>query len=368
MARLDTLLSGSLAFRDNGVETVTLVPNNTELQVTGSLNIKGPHLRFAGTDIGVRLATVEAATGETPLILGGLTVWSASLNNFTQSIADATSSYAVTSSNYFTGSQYFSGSLIPQATPSGNGLHDLGSATNPWKDLYITTASLNFVRNGSIVSTISGEDEGIRVGNILITTSSIGVVNDSGIVIDTVYEAKISSSGELEEVGKQSLPLGIVSSSAQIADLQFLSSSIQGIISRSAQISELGFVTASRYDEILEIPSGIISSSAQIATGNELSGSSIIGSDLLNLHSITGSVNLTGSLSLDNSDLEVTGSFDLNLNGVSDYFQINIDGEEAVKVNNEGVLQLFSQSSAPTPVEGGMYFGNDYNLYLGVNE
>ena len=106
----------------------------------------------------------------------------------------------------------------------------------------------------------------------------------------------------------------------------------------------------------------------EISTGNNLSGSSVIGSDLLNLHSITGSVNLTGSLSLDNSDLEVTGSFDLNLNGVSDYFQINIDGEEAVKVNNEGVLQLFSQSSAPTPVEGGMYFGNDYNLYLGVNE
>ena len=266
MARLDTLLSGSLAFRDNGVETVTLVPNNTELQVTGSLNIKGPHLRFAGTDIGVRLATVEAATGETPLVLGGLTVWSASLNNFTQSIADATSSYAVTSSNYFTGSQYFSGSLIPQATPSGNGLHDLGSATNPWKDLYITTASLNFVRDGSIVSTISGEDEGIRVGNILITTSSIGVVNDSGVVIDTVYEAKISSSGELEEVGKQSLPLGIVSSSAQIADLQFLSSSIQGIVSRSAQISELGFVTASRYSEILEVPAGIVSSSTQLAS------------------------------------------------------------------------------------------------------
>tara|TARA_B100000683_G_scaffold12774_1_gene13467 strand:- start:3116 stop:4783 length:1668 start_codon:yes stop_codon:yes gene_type:complete len=58
----------------------------------------------------------------------------------------------------------------------------------------------------------------------------------------------------------------LISSSTQIDNLGFLSSSIQGIVSRSQQITDLGFVTASRYSEILEIPQGIVSSSTQLAT------------------------------------------------------------------------------------------------------
>tara|TARA_B110000977_G_scaffold78823_1_gene106018 strand:- start:251 stop:772 length:522 start_codon:yes stop_codon:yes gene_type:complete len=106
----------------------------------------------------------------------------------------------------------------------------------------------------------------------------------------------------------------------------------------------------------------------EISTGNSFSGSSVIGSDLLNFHSITGSVNITGSLAVNNSNVEITGSLGLNFEGVGKYFAISVNGEEKVKVNNEGVFQLFSQSIAPTAVEGGIYFGNDYNLYLGVNQ
>ena len=40
----------------------------------------------------------------------------------------------------------------------------------------------------------------------------------------------------------------------------------------------------------------------EISTGNSLSGSSIIGTDLINAHEITGSVGITGSLALQNSD------------------------------------------------------------------
>ena len=105
----------------------------------------------------------------------------------------------------------------------------------------------------------------------------------------------------------------------------------------------------------------------EISTGNSFSGSTVIGTDLLNLHNITGSVGITGSLSLDNSDLLVTGSLGINLTGASKYFNISVDGEEKLKVNNEGVLQLFSQSSVPTVVEGGIYYGSDSNLYLGTN-
>ena len=58
----------------------------------------------------------------------------------------------------------------------------------------------------------------------------------------------------------------LISSSTQIDNFGFLSSSIQGIVSRSQQITDLGFITASRYSEILEVPSGIVSSSTQLAT------------------------------------------------------------------------------------------------------
>ena len=267
MARLDTLLSGSLAFRDNGVELVNLTPHNSELQISGSVAIKGPTLKLgSGGDIGARITTLESATSDTPLLLGGLLLWSSSINDWTESFDAYTGSFAYTSSNYFTGSQFFTGSLIPQADISGSGLFDLGSANKPWRDLYLTSSSLKFIRNGEVISSVTGETEGIRVGNILITTSSLSLVNNAGVVIDTIYKAVVSGSGELQQVTQQSLPSGIVSSSAQIDSLNFLSASIQGIVSRSAQITELGFVTASRYSEILEVPTGIVSSSTQLAS------------------------------------------------------------------------------------------------------
>lgn len=294
MARLDSILSGSLIFRDDGVEVSKLVPVGNEIQVTGSLNIKGPKLKLNGSDIEQRITTVENSSQAPALTIGGLTDFSSSVNFYTSSAKVQTANLEAVSASFnaFTGS------------------------TNTSVANLQSTASL--------------------------TTQSLSLL-DSRF---TTIESKT-----------------LVSSSIQISDFGFLSSSIQGIVSRSQQITDLGFVTASRYSEILEIPGGIVSSSIQL-----LSGSTVIGSDLLNIHNITGSVGITGSLTLDNSDLDVTGSFNLNLTGVTKYFQIEVDGREAVRVNNEGVFQLFSQSAAPNAVEGGLYYGNDYNLYLGVND
>jgi outer membrane protein assembly factor BamB len=77
---------------------------------------------------------------------------------------------------------------------------------------------------------------------------------------------------------------------------------------------------------------------------------------------------LIQSFATANKDIQVTGSLDLKFDGVTNYFAITIDGEEKVKVNEEGILQLFAHENAPTPVEGGLFFGNDDSLYLGVND
>ena len=136
-----------------------------------------------------------------------------------------TGSYAVTASNYFTGSQFFSGSLIPEALSSQNGLHDLGSLSKPWRDLYITTGSLNFVKDGEIFSTVSGERNAIRVGNILITTASLAIVNNAGQVVQNIAQATVSSSGEVTSTEQTLVPSNTVSSSAQIESLGFITSS-----------------------------------------------------------------------------------------------------------------------------------------------
>ena len=73
----------------------------------------------------------------------------------------------------------------------------------------------------------------------------------------------------------------------------------------------------------------------------------------------------TGSFYSTTNDIKVTGSFDLNLDGVSDYFAISINGEEKIKVNNEGVLEMKSQDSTPTAVSGGMFYSGSNEFFLG---
>jgi len=75
---------------------------------------------------------------------------------------------------------------------------------------------------------------------------------------------------------------------------------------------------------------------------------------------------LTGSLSVSGS-FATTGSLSIDLNGVDDIFNISVAGEEKVKVNSEGIVQLISQSSEPTAIEGGIYYSSDDNFYFGFS-
>jgi len=97
-----------------------------------------------------------------------------------------------------TGSLEISGSIISEGhiVPSEAAQFDIGSADKPFRDLYLHTASLKFVREGAVISTIVGDAEGIKIGNIRITTSSIDIVNNAGSVISTVAQAS-SSGGEI---------------------------------------------------------------------------------------------------------------------------------------------------------------------------
>jgi len=73
----------------------------------------------------------------------------------------------------------------------------------------------------------------------------------------------------------------------------------------------------------------------------------------------------TGSIYATTNDLEVTGSLTLEYDGSTDPLKITSSSKELFSINGEGVLKLISQSGTPNPVEGGIYFGNDGNFYFG---
>lgn len=193
-----------------------------------------------------------------------------------------TGSFAITGSNRFVGTQYISGALIPEALSSENGLHDLGSLSKPWRDLYITTGSLNFVKDGTLISALNGEKDAIRVGNILITTASISVVSGTGdnlTVEQTVVEATVSSSGEVTQTNQVTAPAGTISSSAQISAFGFLTSETdsQTLSVSGDQLTISGGNTVSlptggggvtSFNDLSDVPSGLVSSSAQVDFDN----------------------------------------------------------------------------------------------------
>ena len=317
MSRIDSILSGSLVFRDGGRYLSEIRPGTNKLTITGSLQISGSNLLLNGSDIGLRLTTLESGQGADQVKFGAITLWTASMSDWSASIDE----YVGNLNNISSSFNDFTGSTQTR-------LDEL-EFTSSYLD--VTTSDIN-----SRVATIEGKT--------------------------------------------------LLSSSAQLDELGFLSASISGIVSRSAQISELGFITGSKFEELDEIPQGIISSSIQIqqslfnkdldfGTGRvtadniNISGSIVIGGeDVLALVRNIEVFAHSGSYASANTDIQVTGSFDLNFNGATQYFNISVNGEDKIKVNEEGILQLFAQATTPTAVEGGIFFGDDFNLYLGVND
>lgn len=102
---------------------------------------------------------------------------------------------------------------------------------------------------------------------------------------------------------------------------------------------------------------------------------------------LTGSLQVSGSIILNGIDLSInqsifrqtgsywnttrnigiTGSFQLALDGVDSYFAISKGGQEKIRVNTQGTLQLVSQSITPTPVEGGIFYSSSDAFFLGFN-
>lgn len=65
------------------------------------------------------------------------------------------------------------------------------------------------------------------------------------------------------------------------------------------------------------------------------------------------------------ASIVASGSLRLSLDGVEQYFSIDIAGVPQVKVTEKGVLQLATKDETPDAVAGGMFFSSSNEYYLG---
>ncbi len=224
-----------------------------------------------------------------------------SMNDLSSSMG---SIMATTGSNLFKGNQTISGSIIPAV----NGLYDLGSITNEFRDLYLSSASLyidgtkvlgsttqelqittdagqsfKILEAGSDTITLQAAD-----GNITLATSGGGdVILDptSGIIAlkgtTTLYAGNkiLSSDGNAIQIGNS--------------------------VTMTGSLIVTGFI------ETQELRTTYISSSILYR-----SGSTKFGDELGDTHSFTGSLTVSGSISVPDSGL-VSGSSQITYSGLS---------------------------------------------------
>lgn len=67
----------------------------------------------------------------------------------------------------------------------------------------------------------------------------------------------------------------------------------------------------------------------------------------------------------ESASIVASGSLRLSLDGVDQYFSVDIGGVPQVKVTEQGVLQMTSKDETPTAVAGGMFYSSSNEYYLG---
>ena len=103
-----------------------------------------------------------------------------------------TGSLATTGSNIFKGEQtisgsiQISGSIIPAVSGSVTSSFSLGSATNAWKDIYVSNGTINFLNGaGAVQATLSSTADGLVVSGAITATNIAPTQSISSSVIST---------------------------------------------------------------------------------------------------------------------------------------------------------------------------------------
>jgi hypothetical protein len=224
-----------------------------------------------------------------------------SMNDLSSSMG---SIMATTGSNLFKGNQTISGSIIPAV----NGLYDLGSITNEFRDLYLSSASL-YIDGTKVLGSTTQEltittDTGqsfkiLEAGSDTITLQAA----DGNITLATSGGGDVildPTSGLIALKGTTTLYAGnkILSSDGNAIQ-------IGNSVTMTGSLIVTGFI------ETQELRTTYISSSILYR-----SGSTKFGDELGDTHSFTGSLTVSGSISVPDSGL-VSGSSQITYSGLS---------------------------------------------------
>jgi hypothetical protein len=244
-----------------------------------------------------------------------------------------TGSYATTGSNLFKGNQTISGSVIPAVSDT----YDLGSETNQFRHLYLSSASLyidgtkvlgstsqelqittdvgqsfKILEAGSDNITLQSADGNIELkssggGDVVIDPTN-GIIGLKGTV--TIYTGNkiVSSDGNSIQFGNGITVTGsilstvtpLVSGSSQIS-FTGLSNTPSGIISGSAQLSGFGFATtgSNNFQGTQTITGSLYISQNLVVQGSssleDITGSNVyIGTNKINLNTDTPAIRFGG--------------------------------------------------------------------------
>lgn len=104
----------------------------------------------------------------------------------------------------------------------------------------------------------------------------------------------------------------------------------------------------------------------QLSGSLEVSGSFFLNNvDILQQIQDSGIFQQTGSFFATSNNLQVTGSFKINL-PVSETFEISTQEDRRLQINEEGVLVLSPFFNTPTAITGGILYSGSNEFFLGL--
>jgi len=323
------MANGAFKFKDNSGNVVSFISGSGSnisfsggtLDLSGMTGLTLGNLTLSGTTQNALSASHAASylltssfntySGTTNTLLGTLQTSTSSLNSFTSSattrlisIEGVSGSYATTGSNLFKGSQTISGSIVPAVTNT----YDLGSPTNNFRHLYLSSASL-YIDGTKVLGSTAQElqittDTGQSFKILEAGSDNITLQSADGNI-----ELKSSGGGDVI-LDSTTGVIALKGTTTLYAGNKILSSDGNAIqIGNSATIT--GSLIVTGFIETQELRTTYISSSILYR-----SGSTKFGDELGDTHAFTGSLLVSGTISIPGSGLISGSSQVLNGSGV----------------------------------------------------
>ena len=323
------MANGAFKFKDNSGNVVSFISGSGSnisfsggtLDLSGMTGLTLGNLTLSGTTQNALSASHAASylltssfntySGTTDTVIGTLQTSTSSLNSFTSSattrlnsIEGVSGSYATTGSNLFKGNQTISGSIIPAV----DNAYDLGSSTHQFRDLYLSSASL-YIDGTKVLGSTAQElqittDTGQSFKILEAGSDNITLQSADGNI-----ELKTSGGGDVI-MDPTTGVIALKGTTTLYAGNKLLSSDGNAIqVGNSLTVTGSMIVTG--YIETQELRTTYISSSILYR-----SGSTKFGDELDDTHSFTGSLLVSGTISVPGSGLISGSSQVLNGSGV----------------------------------------------------